>query len=123
MFIGRGWVGERRHTGLALWENWAELRIPLVPGVLAWDFFFDAVVVASKPDHIFGDDPIGADNDLQSRMRYSLGGGFRFTLPQLPFRFLFTKRFRVIDGEVKWQNGGLFGDLGMDFVLSFALSY
>ncbi|MDR1468887.1 MAG: outer membrane protein assembly factor BamA [Spirochaetaceae bacterium] len=123
MFIGRGWVSERRHTGLALWENWAELRIPLVPGVLAWDFFFDAVAVASEPDYIFGDDPIGADNDLQSRMRYSMGGGFRFTLPQLPFRFLFAKRFKVVDGEVEWQNGGLFGDLGMDFVLSFALSY
>jgi outer membrane protein insertion porin family len=123
MFIGRGWVNERRHTGLALWENWVELRIPLVPGILAWDFFFDAVAIASKPNYMFGNDPIGADNDLQSRMRYGLGGGFRFTLPQLPFRFLFAKRFKVVDGEVEWQNGGLFGDLGMDFVLSFALSY
>jgi outer membrane protein insertion porin family len=123
MFIGYGWVNERRHTGLALWENWAELRIPLVPGILAWDFFFDAVAISSEPRYIFGNDPAGADNDLQSRMRYSMGGGFRFTLPQLPFRFLFTKRFKVVDGEVEWQNGGLFGDLGMDFVLSFALSY
>jgi outer membrane protein insertion porin family len=123
MFIGRGWIGERRHTGLALWENWVELRIPLYPGIIAWDFFFDAVAVASEPGYVFGTDPIGADNDLQSRMRYSLGGGLRFTIPQLPFRFLFTKRFKVVNGEVEWQNGGLFGDLGMDFVLSFALSY
>jgi outer membrane protein insertion porin family len=122
-FIGRGWVSERRHTGLALWDNWAELRIPLVPGILAWDFFFDAVALASEPDYVFGNDPIGADHDLQSRMRYSIGGGLRFTIPQLPFRFLFTKRFKVVDGEVEWQNGGLFGKLGMDFVLSFALQY
>jgi outer membrane protein insertion porin family len=122
-FIGRGWVSERRHTGLALWENWAELRIPLVPGILAWDFFFDAAAVASEPSYLFGNDPLGADNDLQSRMRYSMGAGLRFTLPQLPFRFLFTKRFKVVDGEVEWQNGGLFGKLGMDFVLSFAVSY
>ncbi|MDR1232385.1 MAG: outer membrane protein assembly factor BamA [Spirochaetaceae bacterium] len=122
-FIGRGWVSERRHTGLALWDNWAELRIPLVPGILAWDFFFDAVAVASEPDYIFSNDPIGADHDLQSRMRYSIGGGLRFTIPQLPFRFLFTKRFKVVDGDVEWQNGGLFGNLGMDFVLSFAVQY
>jgi outer membrane protein insertion porin family len=121
MFIGRGWVSERRHTGLALWENWAELRIPLAPGLIAWDFFFDAVAVASDPAYIFGNDPLGADNDLLSRMRFSMGGGFRFTIPQLPFRFLFAKRFRVVDGEVQWQNGGLFGKLGMDFVFSLAL--
>jgi outer membrane protein insertion porin family len=120
--IGRGWVNERRHTGLGLWENWAELRIPLAPGILAWDFFFDAAAVASDPRYVFGDDPLGADHDLLSRMRFSMGGGFRFTLPQLPFRFLFTKRFKVVDGEVQWQNGGLFGKLGMDFVLSVAIS-
>jgi outer membrane protein insertion porin family len=122
MFIGRGWVSERRHTGLAMWENWAELRIPLAPGFLAWDFFFDAVAIASDPAYIFGNDPIDA-NDLQSRMRYSMGGGLRITLPQFPLRFLFAKRFKVVDGETQWQDGGLFGKLGMDFVFSFAISY
>jgi outer membrane protein insertion porin family len=123
MFIGRGWVSERRHTGLALWESWAEIRIPLAPGFLAWDFFFDAAAIASEPSYIFGEDPLGTDNDLGSRMRYSMGGGLRITIPQLPLRFLFTKRFRVVDGDVQWQNGGLFGSMGLDFVLSFAISY
>jgi outer membrane protein insertion porin family len=122
-FVGRGWVGERRHTGLALWENWAELRIPLVPGFLAWDFFFDAAAVASGPDVVFGHDPKGTDNTLQERMRFSMGGGLRFAIPQFPFRFMFAKRFKIVDGEVEWQNGGLFGDLGLDFVLSIAVSY
>ena len=122
MFIGRGWTGERRHTGLALWDNWAEVRIPLVAGFLAWDFFFDAVAIASRPEYIFADDPVGSDNSLINRMRFSFGGGFRFAIPQFPFRFLFAKRFRFVDGDFQWQNGGLFGNAGLDFVLSFALS-
>jgi outer membrane protein insertion porin family len=120
MFIGRGWTSERRHTGLALWENWAEVRIPLVRGFLAWDFFFDAVAIASEAPYIFANDPVGADNDLLDRMRFSMGGGFRFAIPQFPFRFLFAKRFRYEDGILKWSEGGLPG--GLDFVLSFALS-
>ncbi|MDR3167024.1 MAG: BamA/TamA family outer membrane protein, partial [Treponema sp.] len=60
-------------------------------------------------------------------MRYSFGGGFRFTIPQFPFRFLFAKRFKVEDGEVVWQKGALFSSSdraasGIDFVISFALS-
>ncbi|MDR0708794.1 MAG: outer membrane protein assembly factor BamA, partial [Spirochaetaceae bacterium] len=45
MFIGRGWTAARLSTrSLGLWENWAELRFPVVPGILALDFFFDAAV-------------------------------------------------------------------------------
>jgi outer membrane protein insertion porin family len=120
MFVGRGWNGDYRYKGLALWENWAELRIPLVPGVLAWDFFFDAAGVSPTPGDFFTRfDP---DN-----MRYSLGGGIRFTIPQFPLRFSFAKRFRAVDGVVQWEPGSIGGKDspggGLDWVLSFAISY
>jgi mRNA-degrading endonuclease toxin of MazEF toxin-antitoxin module len=123
MFIGRGWISERLNRGLGLWENWAEIRVPLVPGILAWDFFFDAAAVADKPENVFATDINGAFMD---RMRFSFGGGLRFAIPMFPFRFLFAKRFKVVDGVVEWQRGSIWGGSsptgGVDFVISFALS-
>jgi outer membrane protein insertion porin family len=122
MFIGRGWSGEYRNKGLALWENWAELRFPIVPNILAWDFFLDAAGVETTQGEYFND--FGIEN-----MRFSLGGGIRFTLPQFPFRFSFAKRFKVVDGVVEWQKGAIpMGDpahpaSGIDPVISFAISY
>ena len=124
MFIGRGWTNEYRRKGFALWENWAEIRIPLAPGILAWDFFFDAAGVKPTPGSLFtdflGDDESLADSDTFF-MRFSVGGGFRFTIPMFPLRFSLAKRFLYRDGSVEWATGGLFG-AGWDFVVSFALS-
>ena len=131
MFTGRGWIGKRNNRGYALWENWAELRIPIVPGVIALDGFFDAAEVASAPDRLFGADPLAVggkdDGSFASRLRFSFGGGLRFAIPQFPFRFLFAKRFKIVDGAVEWIPGaiGRSGNdpySGIDFVLSFALS-
>ncbi|MDR1636167.1 MAG: outer membrane protein assembly factor BamA [Treponema sp.] len=112
MFVGRGWTGEYRNKGFVLWENWAEIRFPIVPGVLAWDFFLDAAAVKATPNAFFKE--FSMDD-----MRYSLGGGIRFTIPQFPFRFGFAKRFRTINGALNWEEGSIGG---LDFVLSFALS-
>jgi outer membrane protein insertion porin family len=121
MFVGRGWYSERvRSRGYALWENWAELRIPLVPNLLALDWFFDADVAKETPDDFF--------HQLKAEdWRFSLGGGLRFTIPQFPFRFLVAKRFKIVDGEVEWQGGNMFQDpddptSGLDFIISFALT-
>jgi outer membrane protein insertion porin family len=119
MFVGRGWTGERLNRGLALWENWAEIRIPLAPGILALDLFFDAVTKKETPQDFFA--TLHWDD-----MLYSFGGGFRFTIPQFPFRFSFAKRFKTENGQIKWQGGpigkGNSPDSGIDFVISFALS-
>jgi outer membrane protein insertion porin family len=119
MFIGRGWNSEYRNRGLALWENWAEIRIPIAAGILAWDFFFDAAGVKESPEKFFRTFSI---EDL----RFSFGGGLRFTIPQFPFRFSLAKRFRVLDGQFQWQRGSIWpGEnpgSGVDFVISFALS-
>jgi outer membrane protein insertion porin family len=119
MFVARGWTSDYRVKGLALWENWAELRIPLVPGVLAWDFFLDAAGVSPTPKDFF----VNFDHDI---MRYSLGGGLRFTIPQFPLRFSFAKRFRTVDGKFQWEPGSIGrkgANGGIDWVLSFATSY
>ena len=86
--------------------------MPIVPGILALDWFFDAAVVKETPESFF--------NSLSIEdMRFSLGGGLRFAIPQFPFRFIFASRFQVVDGAVKWVDGNM-GKL--DFVISFALS-
>jgi outer membrane protein insertion porin family len=121
MFVGRGWSGEYHlNKGLALWENWMELRFPLVPGILSWDFFFDAATVETNRGSYF------KGYSFES-MRFSYGGGFRFTIPQFPLRFSLAKRFRIVDGQVQWESGPIFAnsskpDSGWDFVFSFALS-
>jgi outer membrane protein insertion porin family len=115
MFIARGWTDEYMNKGMALWENWAEIRQPLVPNILAWDWFFDAAAVKDTIAHFFNDFSI-------EDMKFSFGGGLRFCIPQFPFRFLFAKRFDVEDGQIVLKHGPLFGKWAMDFVISFAMS-
>jgi outer membrane protein insertion porin family len=121
MFTGRGWTSAYNDKGYALWENWAEIRWPIVPGILAWDFFFDAAAVGKEKDR--------AEQFFQNLeladMRFSYGGGLRFSIPQFPLRLSLAKRFTVDnDGTVHWQKG-IIGDAdfaSVDIVLSFALS-
>jgi outer membrane protein insertion porin family len=119
MFVGRGWTGEYRNRGLALWENWAELRFPIVAGVLALDLFFDAAAVKDTARQFF------TAFDIED-MRFSLGGGLRFSLPQFPLRFSLVKRFRAQDGQIQWERGSIGmsdrPNSGIDFAISFAIS-
>ncbi|MDR1909144.1 MAG: outer membrane protein assembly factor BamA [Spirochaetaceae bacterium] len=116
MFIGRGWDDVRLHTrGRALWENWAELRFPLVPGMLALDLFFDAVAWRESPGNFFTQSP----GELLDHMYFSLGFGPRISIPQFPFRFLFASRFRIQDGQIEWYKGNL-GPF--KFVLSLSIA-
>ena len=133
MFIGRGWSNEFRYKGLLLWDNWVELRIPIVQGVLAWDFFFDAAGVEASQQNIDGTRTgirgyyFRKGNFTIDNMRFSFGGGLRFTMPQFPLRFSIAKRFRTYDGQFTWEPGSWFRtdnpSSGIDPVLSFAVSY
>jgi outer membrane protein insertion porin family len=128
MFTGRGWSSEYRNKGLLLWENWVELRFPMIPGILALDLFFDFAGVESTQGFYFGKDNEGNSNFTIDNLRFSYGGGIRFTLPQFPFRLSLAKRFRFVDGEFTWEPGMLFGNpsnpaMGMDLVVSFVISY
>jgi len=128
MFVGRGWTNEYRKKGLLLLDNWLELRIPVVNGILAWDFFFDAAGIETMQGYYFGINENGDPNFTLDNFRFSFGGGLRFTIPQFPFRIGLAKRFRFVDGEFKWEPGQFFGDddnpaKGLDLVISFVLSY
>jgi len=128
MFIGRGWSSEYRNKGLALFEGWAELRFPLVTGILAWDFFFDAAGVETIQGYYFGTNNEGEKNFTIDNMRFSFGAGLRFTIPQFPFRFSLAKRFKTVDGQFTWEPGSIFRNKdnpnsGIDPVISFAIAY
>jgi outer membrane protein insertion porin family len=128
MFVGRGWSSEYRNKGLLLFDTWVELRFPIVYGILSFDLFLDAAGVESKQGYYFGKDNEGNDNFTLDNLRFSYGGGLRFTMPQLPIRLSLVKRFKFVDGEIEWQPGQIFGDpsnplLGVDIVVSFVLSY
>jgi len=127
MFVGRGWNTEYRNKGLLLWENWVELRFPIVPGILALDFFFDAAGVEDVQGFYFGKNNEGNSNFTIDNMRFSFGVGLRFTMPQFPLRFSLAKRFRTYDGILQWEKGSMFStdnpSSGIDPVISFAISY
>jgi outer membrane protein insertion porin family len=129
MFIGRGWTGEfRDNRGLMLLDSWVELRFPLVPGLLALDLFFDMAGVEKDEGYYFGTGRDEKPNFTEEQLRFSFGGGLRFTIPQFPIRLSLAKCFQIKDGAVVWKQGNLFADparpnSGIDLVVSFALSY
>jgi outer membrane protein assembly factor BamA len=47
-------------------------------------------------------------------MAFSTGLGFRFIIPQFPFRFYFVKRFTFDGTDIAWKTSGW----NFDFVLS-----
>jgi len=128
MFVARGWSSEYHNKGLLLWDNWVELRTPIIQGILAFDLFIDAAGVETQQGYYFGKNQKGKSNFTIDNMRFSFGGGFRFTMPQFPFRLSIAKRFRFEDGKFTWEPGSLFGNpskpaAGVDLVISFVLSY
>jgi len=122
MFIGRGWSSEYRNKGYLLLDSWVELRFPLVYGILAFDLFFDSAGVETERGYYFKKNAEGESNFTIENMRFSYGGGLRFTMPQFPIRLSLVKRFKIKDREIQWEKGAIPG-IDMDIVMSFVLSY
>lgn len=109
MFTGRGWSNlGYAGSGDVLLDHWVEFRMPLAPGILAFDFFFEAAAVK---DTIKDLAKLKIDDYY-----FSFGPGLRFLLPQLPLRLMFANTFRSKNWKPYWGNGK-----GADwrFVLSF----
>jgi outer membrane protein insertion porin family len=121
-FVGRGWSKLATQTGTSLWDNWLELRIPAVPGVLSLDGFLSAALVGA---------PVGSSgfldiNDYESgtisydtslspeNFAYSAGFGLRFIILQFPFRIYFAKQF-VFDASSGFKSSD---NTDWQFVLS-----
>jgi outer membrane protein insertion porin family len=109
MLVGRGW--DYRGDHLALWNNIAELRIPLFEQFLWWSWFFDAVGAWPERDGIR---KIGVED-----FYFSWGGGLRFTMPGLPIRLYLAQAFNLRDGI---QDGVIARDsLNLNFVIAITL--
>jgi outer membrane protein insertion porin family len=117
-FIARGWRDLAGLNGTALWENSVELRMPIFESIVWFDGFLDAATVStadgrmalsvgSAPSYVPVTAPIAWNN-----FALSTGFGFRFTIPQFPFRFYFAKRM-VFDGTTLQ-----FPNPNFDFVIS-----
>ena len=106
MLNGRGWTDAYRDTkGMFMLSNRLELRLPIVPGVLGLDGFWDAAAVKPRVQD--------ASSLKIEDFYFSYGPGIRFLIPQLPLHLMFAWRYRVEDGKPK------FAETPFQFVLSF----
>ncbi|MFZ4615422.1 MAG: outer membrane protein assembly factor BamA [Rectinemataceae bacterium] len=124
-FYGRGWHSLYSYDGLQLWENWIELRMPLVESIVWLDGFLDAAVLNTRQGLLLpsGQSTVNSSIDSANKdftglsfrnFALSAGFGFRFTVAQFPFRFYFAKR-AVFDGStISFPNSAL------DFVISIS---
>ena len=114
MFIGRGWTSlydDSAARGDFMINHSVEARIPVVKGVIAFDYFFDAAAVKRQ----YSDMSTLSMNDYY----FSYGPGLRFLIPQFPLRFLFANTFRMQNGNFEWRNGR---SADWTFVLSFNIA-
>jgi outer membrane protein insertion porin family len=114
-FNARGWSDLYGFEGITMWENWAELRMPIFEQFLWLDGFFDAAALQTQGGLIdmkastpYADSARSDFSDLGwANMAMSVGFGFRFSIQQFPFRFYFAKRFTYDGSEIDWKTNGL----------------
>ncbi len=117
-FNARGWP--RISNGIALWNNWLELRFPLIPRVLSFDAFLEMASFWQEYEQL---DP--NENNFFDSAYFTFGAGLRLAIAQFPLRIYLAKRFRVVNGVVDWQTSTtLFNEDevdggGLDLVLTF----
>lgn len=109
MFNGRGWTENYKvNKGQVLISNKLELRLPIVPGIIGVDAFFDAAAIKSS----FQDLSSLSINDFY----FSFGPGVRFLHPQFPLHLLFAWKFKTTDGVPSFDTNPF------QFVLSFNIT-
>ncbi|MGO8694204.1 MAG: outer membrane protein assembly factor BamA [Rectinemataceae bacterium] len=123
-FNVRGWNELYGMEGVALWENWLELRMPIVEKFVWLDGFLDAGAVQQQAGMVdVAGTPASSTPFVDTSrpnfgslgwndMAFSTGFGLRFTIQQFPFRFYFAWRFTFDGSQITWQNAG------PDFVIS-----
>ncbi len=114
VFFGRGWPLQRNAE--ALWDSIVELKMPIVERILWLDLFIEGAALWEDLEQV-------TSANLLDVMRFTFGGGIRFTIPQFPIRFYIAKRFRVNNGVIEWQTSPLFNGAnipggGVDLVFS-----
>ncbi len=119
MTIARGWP--QMFGGQTLWDNWLELRIPILERYFWWDWFISGTSMWESFDEMTRYDNF---NSFIGDFYFSAGGGLRFTIPGLPIGLYLAKRFKIVDGRFEPQTGSVFNrentpKKGLDFVISF----
>jgi outer membrane protein insertion porin family len=124
-FNARGWNDIYGFEGVRLWDNWIELRMPILEQYFWLDGFLDAAMLKtpaglvnmnpeSNPDTPVVDPSRPDLADLSwNDMAMSMGFGIRFSIQQLPFRFYFAKRFVYDGSDIVWKT-----KKGFDLVIS-----
>lgn len=121
-FNARGWNELYGSKGKIVWENSLEFRLPVVDQMLWMDLFVDAGMMQTASGLMDmtlstpAADPARPDFGSLSwdNVAFSTGIGFRFSVPQFPFRFYFAKRFTFDGSAFSWKTQGA----DFDFVLS-----
>ena len=114
MTMARGWPGR---PGLkVLWDNWIELRMPIMRDYLWWDWYFSGTGGWSETTQF--------TNLTVNDFLFGFGGGVRLTIPGFPIGLYFTKRFNFENNKIVWQGGNVLSRdnepaSGIDFVISF----
>lgn len=112
MLIGRGWTDLARtviNKGQALWNTQIELRIPIVPNVVGFDLFHDAVAIKSSCSDMLS-------NLSLKDFYFSFGPAIRLLIPQFPLHIMFAFRYQYTDNGFKWA------DNPYQFVISFNIA-
>jgi len=113
MFVGRGWTSlsdESVARGDMMINHSLELRVPVIPGTVALDWFLDGVAVKKDIKEL---------STLTLNDYYmSYGPGVRFLIPQFPLRLMFANTFRIQNGNWEWRTG----EADWTFVLSFNIA-
>lgn len=109
--IARGW--DRRTNGAALWDNWIELRIPIVQQYLWWNFYLSGTVMYPQTSQI--------EHMKLSDFLFSTGGGFQLAIPGLPIGLYLALPFQDLNGQL-YSPPGNTGLGGLSLVISFNTS-
>ena len=124
-FNARGWKDIYGFQGVGLWDNWLELRMPIVEQYMWIDGFIDAAALKTQAGLVNMnpvDDPDTPTVDITkpnfsdlnwNDLAMSIGFGFRFSIQQFPFRFYFARRFVYDGSNIVWKT-----TKGFDLVIS-----
>jgi outer membrane protein insertion porin family len=124
-FNARGWNDIYGFEGTRLWENWIELRMPILEQYFWLDGFIDAAALKTQAGLLNmnpEDDPSTPEVDTSrpnladmdwNDVAMSMGFGIRFSIQQFPFRFYFAKRFVYDGSDIVWKTKS-----GFDIVIS-----
>lgn len=106
----------------ATWQNVLALQMPLYEQYVWAEIFFEATGIWDNINALRPTRKKNGHSSLEDHFYYTIGAGLRLTIPGLPIGFYLARRFRVINGDVVWQEGNGFNGK-LDYILSFNYEY